>query len=233
MTTADGPHRADGWTATVRQRLGLGRLLPLGGPADGAWISERAAVAVLRTAVAGAGPGPVLGEMRISVADPDGAPPAEVEAPPSALRPGPLRIEAEMSAVSGQPLPAAAEALRAALLAAAGQRLGLVVAAVDVRVTELLDVAPERPAPTPAEARATEAEGVAGTAAAGVPGVVTLTRVLGHAVHARPDHVRVELATASDHRALDVVRAVRGAVVAAVEGHPTVAVLVTAVVERG
>ncbi|MFB6871349.1 hypothetical protein [Streptomyces sp. NPDC056323] len=233
MTTADGPHRADGWTAAVRQRLGLGRLLPLGGPADGAWISERAAVTVLRTAVAGAGPGPVLGELRISVADPDGAPRAEVEPPPSALRPGPLRIEAEMSAVSGQPLPAAAEALRAALLTAAGQHLGLVVAAVDVRVTELLDAAPERPAPAPAEARATEAEGVAGTAAAAVPGVVTLTRVLGHAVHARPDHVRVELATASDHRALDVVRAVRGAVAAAVEGHPSVAVLVTAVVERG
>ncbi|MDV9200301.1 hypothetical protein R6M67_34495, partial [Streptomyces sp. Wh19] len=58
------------------------------------------------------------------------------------------------------------------------------------------------------------------------------TRVLGHAVHARPDHVRVELATAPDHRALDVARAVRGAVAAAVEGNPSVAVLVTAVVER-
>src|SRR6478735_9120963 len=89
MTTADSPHRADGWTAAVRQRLGLGRLLPLGGPADGAWIAERAAVAVLRRAVTG--PGPVLGELRISLADPDGAPEAEVEPPPSALRPGPPR----------------------------------------------------------------------------------------------------------------------------------------------
>ncbi|MCX5432510.1 hypothetical protein OHU11_33175 [Streptomyces sp. NBC_00257] len=230
MTTADGPRRADGWTAAVRQRLGLGRLLPLGGPADGAWIAERAAVAVLRRAVTG--PGPVLGELRISVADPDGAPEAEVEPPPSALRPGPLRIEAAMSAVSGQPLPAAAEALRSALLTAAGRRLGLVVAAVDVRVTELLDAAPEPPAADPAEVREAEAEGAAGAAAAGVEGVVTLTRVLGHAVHARPDHVRVELATAPDHRALDVARAVRGAVAAAVEGAPSVAVLVTAVVEQ-
>ncbi|MCX4867903.1 hypothetical protein OIC43_33165 [Streptomyces sp. NBC_00825] len=230
MTTADGPRRADGWTAAVRQRLGLGRLLPLGGPADGAWIAERAAVAVLRRAVTG--PGPVLGELRISVADPDGAPEAEVEPPPSALRPGPLRIEAAMSAVSGQPLPAAAEALRSALLTAAGRRLGLVVAAVDVRVTELLDAAPEPPAADPAEVREAEAEGAAGAAAAGVEGVVTLTRVLGHAVHARPDHVRVELATAPDHRALDVARAVRAAVAAAVEGDPTVAVLVTAVMER-
>ncbi|MCX5159377.1 hypothetical protein OOK39_08825 [Streptomyces sp. NBC_00264] len=228
--TTDGPHRADGWTAAVRQRLGLGRLLPLGGPADGAWIAERAAVAVLRRAVTG--PGPVLGELRISLADPDGAPEAEVEPPPSALRPGPLRIEAAMSAVSGQPLPAAAEALRSALLTAAGHRLGLVVAAVDVRVTELLDAAPEPPAAVPAEVREAEAEGAVGAAAAGVAGVVTLTRVLGHAVHARPDHVRVELATAPDHRALDVARAVRGAVAAAVEGDPTVAVLVTAVMER-
>ncbi|MEU2668166.1 hypothetical protein ABZ622_04735 [Streptomyces sp. NPDC007164] len=231
MTTADGPRGADGWTAAVRQRLGLGRLLPLGGPADGAWISERAAVAVLRRAVTGSGP--VLGELRISVADPDGAPEAEVEPPPSALRPGPLRIEAAMSAVSGQPLPAAAEALRSALLTAAGRRLGLVVTAVDVRVTELLDAAPEPPAPVPAEVREAAAEGAAGSAAAGVAGVVTLTRVLGHAVHARPGHVRVELATAADHRALDVARAVRGAVAAAVEGDPSVAVLVTAVVEQG
>ncbi|MET9473777.1 hypothetical protein ABZY04_17860, partial [Streptomyces sp. NPDC002922] len=70
MTTADSPHRADGWTAAVRQRLGLGRLLPLGGPADGAWISERAAVAVLRRSAGTPGPGPVLGEVRIAVADP-------------------------------------------------------------------------------------------------------------------------------------------------------------------
>ncbi|MEE1842076.1 hypothetical protein [Streptomyces sp. JV190] len=233
MTTADGPREADGWTAAVRQRLGLGRLLPLGGPADGAWIAERAAVAVLRDAVAkGPGPGPVLGELRISVADPDGAPDAVVAPPPSALPPGPLRIEAAMAAVSGRPLPVAAEALRSALLTAAAQRLGLVVAAVDVRVTELLDAPPERPVPAPVEVRAAAAEGVAGTAAAGVPGVVTLTRVLGRAVHMGPDHVRVELATDADRRALDVARAVRSAVAVAVEGRPPVAVLVTAVVER-
>ncbi|MEE1770422.1 hypothetical protein PUR34_20360 [Streptomyces sp. JV185] len=231
MTTADGPRGADGWTAAVRQRLGLGRLLPLGGPADGAWISERAAAAVLRAAVAGAGP--VLGGLRISVADPDGAPDAEVEPPPSALPPGPLRIEATMSAVAGRPLPVAADALRSALLTAAGERLGLVVDAVDIRVTELLDAPPERPAPAPVEVRAATVEGAAGSAAAGVSGVVALTRVLGRAVHAGPGHVRVELATDTGHRALDVARAVRGAVADAVEGHPSVAVLVTAVVERG
>ncbi|MEU6017340.1 hypothetical protein ABZ826_25810 [Streptomyces sp. NPDC047515] len=231
MTTADSPHRADGWAAAVRQRLGPGRLLPLGGPADGAWISERAAVAVLRDAVGGPGPGPVLGELRIRVADPDGAPAPEVEPPPSALPPGPLRMEATMSAMSGRPLPAAASALRSELLTAAGQRLGLVVAEVDIRVTELLD-APARPvrAPAPAGVPTARPQGAAGIAAAAVPGVVTLTRVLGDAVHTGPDHVRVELATDPDHRALDVARAVRGAVAAAVDGHPSVAVLVTAVV---
>ncbi|MFG2623377.1 hypothetical protein [Streptomyces sp. NPDC048473] len=232
MTTADSPHRADGWTAAVRQRLGLGRLLPLGGPADGVWIAERAAARVLRDAVGGPGPGPVLGELRISVADPDRAPDSEVEPPPSALPPGPLRIEATMSAMSGRPLPAAAATLRSALLTAAGHRLGLVVAEVDLRVTELLDTPPERRAPAPDEVLSVRPEGVAGVAAAGVPGVVTLTRVLGNAVHTDPGRVRVELATDSGHRALDVARAVRGAVADAVEGRPSVAVLITAVVEQ-
>ncbi|MYT04947.1 nucleopolyhedrovirus P10 family protein, partial [Streptomyces sp. SID5470] len=33
---------AEQWARTVRRQLGLGRLLPLGGPRDGAWISEEA-----------------------------------------------------------------------------------------------------------------------------------------------------------------------------------------------
>ncbi|MEV6166310.1 hypothetical protein AB0L71_31210 [Streptomyces sp. NPDC052052] len=232
MTTADGPDRAEGWTAAVRQRLGLGRLLPLGGPADGAWISERAAAGVLRDATGGPGPGPVLGDLRISVADPDRAPEAVVEPPPSALPPGPLRIEATMSAMSDQPLPAAAETLRSALLTAAAHRLGLVVAEADLRVTELLDEPPERQVTAPADVHPARPQGAAGTAAAGVPGVVALTRVLGSAVHTGPGRVRIELATDAGHRALDVARAVRGAVAEAVEGHPSVAVLITAVVEQ-
>ncbi|MEU9384064.1 hypothetical protein AB0D38_25170, partial [Streptomyces sp. NPDC048279] len=31
---------ADRWTEAVRHPLGLGRLLPLGGPHDGAWVTE-------------------------------------------------------------------------------------------------------------------------------------------------------------------------------------------------
>ncbi|MET7647440.1 hypothetical protein ABZS83_28185 [Streptomyces sp. NPDC005426] len=227
MTTADGSHRAQGWTAAVRLRLGLGRLLPLGGPADGAWISERAAVGVLHRAAGGSGP--VLLRLRIAVADAEAAPAPQVPRPPSALPPGPLRIEATVAATAGLPLPAAAAALRSALLTAAARRLGLVVDEVDVQVTELLETEPERAEPPPAEVHPADPEDAAGRAAAGVTGVATLTRVLGASVHTGPDHVRVELATDGGHRALDVARAVRAVVTEAVDGHPPVAVLVTAV----
>lgn len=231
MTTADGPHRADGWTAAVRLRLDLGRLLPLGGPADGAWIAERAAAAVLRDAAADSGA--VLGRLRIAGSDADSAPEPVVPPPPSALPPGPLRIEADFATTVQRPLHVTADALRSALLTAASARLGLDVAEVDLRVTGLLDEEPG-PATVPqAEVRRAEPDGVAGIAAAGVPGVVSLTRVLGSAVHTGAGHVRVELATAGDHRALDVARAVREAVAFAVEGRPSVAVLVTAVAEHG
>lgn len=229
MTTADSPHRADGWTAAVRQRLGIGRLLPLGGPGDGSWIAERAAAAVLRAAAADCDA--VLGQLRLTPADGSAAPAAPVPTPPGALPPGPLRIEAEFAATARRPLPASADALRSALLAAASERLGLVVAGADLRVTELLDTAPERVAAPPAEVRPAEPDGVAGAAAAGVPGVVSLTGVLGSAVHTGADHVRVEVAIAGDHRALDVALAVRAAVSGALEGRTPVSVLVTAVVD--
>lgn len=285
MTTADGPRRADGWAASVRERLGLGRLLPLGGPADGAWIAERAAASVLRDSTAG--PGAVLGRLRIGAATAGTAPGTAPEggprtatgerygevlrdelrqdgaqgppAPPSALPQGPLRIEAEFTATADRPLPTSAALLREALLEAASRRLGLDVAEVDLRVTGLLDegrtpgagaaptVYPDGPVPAatpPAGARARERvafprpemragrdDGPAGLAAAAVPGVVSLTRVLGAPVTTSADHVRVEVATADGHRALDVARAVRTAVTGVLEDGPPVSVLVTAVVE--
>ncbi|MZF56258.1 hypothetical protein GTX53_20850 [Streptomyces sp. SID5594] len=277
MTTERSPQRADGWTAAVRQRLGLGRLLPLGGAVDGAWIAETAAASVLRGATV---EGAVLGTLRIGPAreattgaetrpetrpealrpvgtgspagtgGPAGAgvvagaglalPPA----PPSGLPPGPLRIEAEFRAAGDRPLPDSAAALRAALVTAAAARLGLEIAEVDLRVTALLDDAapdqvtdgadaPSPPAPAPVAEASTkaEAEGPAGEAAAAVPGVVSLTRVLGGAVHTAQDHIRVEVATAGDHRALDVARSVRTAVSAATADRLPVSVLVTDVVE--
>ncbi|MFJ9188993.1 hypothetical protein [Streptomyces globisporus] len=259
MTTARGPRRADEWTAGVRERLGLGRLLPLGGPADGVWIAETAAASVLRGAAAR--PGAVLGELRIGLAEeavpvegdpvagarggsgPAGARasadtggPASPPAPPSALPPGPLRIEAEFSAAPDRPLPDTAAALRAALLTAAAARLGLEIAEVDLTVTTLLeDGASDQVTGAPAAptARAAEPEDPVAKAAAGAPGVVSLTRVLGSPVHTAQDHVRVEVATAGDRRALDVARSVRTAVAAATEERLPVSVLVTDVVGPG
>ncbi|MEV6407994.1 MULTISPECIES: nucleopolyhedrovirus P10 family protein [Streptomyces] len=242
---------ADRWTRVVREQLGMGRLLPLGEPRDGAWISEEAAEEVLRRAAREL-PGVRLGVLRIAVADPGRAHEPVVPAPPSALPPGPLRVTAEFAAVASAPLPTTASRLRTALAVAAAERLGLVVAEVDLRVTALLDQAQEeeqeeaRPEPDsgrrprPAEAAREGDEARAAEAALAVPGVSALTDVLGRAVRLeerqvegtaalpRP-HARVEIAVRAGHRALEVAREVRSAVSGALPDQPTVAVLVTAV----
>lgn len=173
---------ADRFTQAVRQRLRLGRLLPLGGPRDGAWISEEAAEAVLLRAAKDL-PGVRLGPLRIGLADPADAHEPAVPPPPSALPPGPLRVTAEFAAALSEPLPTTAHRLRA-LLAAAADGLGLAVAEVDLRVTDLLDEESE-PAPVrrsdaarPAEAGGGD-EGRAAAAVLAVPGVARLTDLLG------------------------------------------------------
>ncbi|WP_055554084.1 hypothetical protein [Streptomyces sp. NBRC 110028] len=227
----------------VRQQLRLGRLLPLGGPGDGAWLTERAADAVLRRA-ADALPGVRLGALRIALADPQAAAPPAVPAPPSALPPGALRVEAEFAATADRPLPVTADRLRGVLLGAAADRLGLAVETVDLRVTDVLDEVPEpEPSPTgqpedrgvPEDREDREDEGSAITAAVtAVPGVARLAPVLSHqAVRIEGRHVRVELAVAPGHRAVDVARAVRGALAATAPPPATVAVLVTAVDDGG
>lgn len=130
---------ADRWIRTVRQQVGLGRLLPLGGPRDGAWIFERAAAVVLRRAVARADPGIRLDGLRIALAAPEDVGEPVVPAPPSALPPGSLRVTARFAAPAAEPLPVTADRLRAVLSRAAAERIGLVVAEVDLEVAELLD----------------------------------------------------------------------------------------------
>ncbi|MFC5214950.1 nucleopolyhedrovirus P10 family protein [Streptomyces coerulescens] len=239
MTTADR------WTQAVRYQVGLGRLLPLGGARDGAWIFEQAAEAVLRRA-AGDMRGVRLEALRIALSDPEDVHDAAVPAPPSALPPGPLRVTADLAATAAEPLPTTADRLRALLTAAATERLGLKVSEVDLRVTALLDEDAEPDSVRPPEpARAAEPanpdEERVAAAALAVPGVGRLTASLGglgQAVHiekrqgtaALPArHVRVEIAVSGDHRALDVAREVRKRVREALADHPTVAVLVTAV----
>ncbi|ANS64325.1 hypothetical protein SLINC_2101 [Streptomyces lincolnensis] len=246
----------DRWARAVRHQLGLGRLLPLGGARDGAWISEQAAGAVLGRA-AREMRGLRLGPVRIGLADPADVREPVVPPPPGALPPGPLLVTAEFAATASEsePLPATAARLRARVVAAS-EGLGLAVAEVDLRVTDLLDEEPEPPAEEPrpdpvrppGPAAATQSDGDGGAngderraaeAALGVRGVDRLTGVLGRPVHIGEQrdeaaalsrrHVRLELAVSAGHRALDVAREVRAAVEQALPGHPTVTVLVTAV----
>ncbi|EXU68546.1 hypothetical protein Z951_08095 [Streptomyces sp. PRh5] len=224
---------------TVREQLRLGRLLPLGEREDGSWITERAANEVLGRAAAEV-PCARLGALRIGPADPGTAGTPAVPPPPSALPPGPLRIAAECGATLEEPLPVTADRLRDVLLDAATDRLGLLVEAVDIRVTEVLEELPapppETPRPHPIESPAPDpATAAVARAATSVPGVARLAPVLGspRAVRIEGAHIRIELAVAADHRAVDVARAVRTAVAEAApapgDQPPTVAVLVTAV----
>jgi hypothetical protein len=233
---------AEQWARTVRHQLGLGRLLPLGGPRDGVWISEEVAQGVLRAAV-GDLPDVRLGDVRIGLADPEDTHEPAVPPPPSALPPGPLRVSAEFEATPARPLPVTAERLRTAL-AGAALLLGLELDEVDLRVTALVDEdaepSPVRQAELPrAVAAGPGDEALVAGAALAVPGVDRLTGLLGRPVHivdretgsgSLPRrHVRVELAVGAGRRALDVAREVRAAVGEVLPDRPTVAVLVTAV----
>lgn len=143
----------------VREQVGLGRILPLGGAADGAWITESAAAPVLRRAAEAVG-GVRVRSLRIGLSgEPAGPPepaapgeagtpaeraprpdaPVPVPAPASALPHGPLRVTAAFDAVADRPLPGSAELVRAALARAADEVLGLAVTAVDLEVSGLLD----------------------------------------------------------------------------------------------
>ncbi len=126
----------------VRQQVGLGRFLPLGGRHDGAWIAERAAGEVLRRAAERDVPEVRMDGIRIGLADPDAATEPAVPAPQSALPPGPLRLTAEFAATAAWPLPETVSRLRAALAVTATERIGLAVTEVDLRVTDLLDAEP-------------------------------------------------------------------------------------------
>ncbi|KOU34791.1 nucleopolyhedrovirus P10 family protein, partial [Streptomyces sp. WM6378] len=124
----------DSWSSAVRLRLGLGRLLALGDVRDGAWITERAAVSVLRAASATL-PGLAVTSLRLAPADPESRIEPLVPPPPTALPPGPLRITAELAAVGGHPLPELTATLREALFTAADDRLGLPLSDIDLSVT--------------------------------------------------------------------------------------------------
>ncbi|WP_431963572.1 hypothetical protein [Actinacidiphila sp. bgisy160] len=226
---------ADRLARSVRRQLGLGRVLPLGGPGDTVWVTERAAAGVLRAA-AEAVPGIRLGALRIGAAKgPDGAegesagaagaPPGSApgSAPAGALPRRPLRVEAGFEATADHPLPESAGRLRDALWEAAVESVGLEPEAIDLTVTGLLEeggprpACPEEDADPPEEGRRTT---TAGRAAAAVPGVAGLTSRLGGQRHPS----QVQIAVGTGHRALDVGRAVAAAVTAVTQDATTVVV---------
>ncbi|MFJ4201796.1 hypothetical protein ACIP2Y_19475 [Streptomyces sviceus] len=230
------------WTQAVRGRLDLGRLLPLGGPRDGTWITEQAAVQALERTAADV-PGVRLESLRIGSAPLQPVSEPAVRPPAGALPPGPLTVEAAFTASLVRPLPETADELRSALLGAAAEQLGLATVTADLRVTDLLEV-PEadmtsptaatamRPTPEAAATRSSppvtgpgSMRGLAGELAdvtTGVPGVARLTAVLGSRPvrvedHADPPgrHIEVHLAVGPGHHPLRVARAVRDAVAGA------------------
>ena len=231
--------KTETWKQAVRHQFDLGRLLPLGGPDDGTWITEQAAVRALGRAAAEI-PGIRLETLRIGSAPLEPVYEPAVRPPASALPPGPLRIEAAFTASPGQPLPHSAELLRSVLLKAAAERLSLATVTADLRVTDLHE-SPEtvvrsqtstravKPAPEPAAAQSLPP--VSGTGsmwppvgeladvATAVPGVARLTAVPGSRPvkvedHNDPPgrHIEVQLAVAPGHHPLEVARAVRDAV---------------------
>ncbi|MFJ2952808.1 nucleopolyhedrovirus P10 family protein [Streptomyces sp. NPDC087226] len=242
---------ADRWTRMVREQVGLGRIVPLGGARDGAWITERAVGAVLRRAVARGVPGVRVDGVRVGPVDPEevGERPV-VPAPVGALGVGALRLVVEFAATGGRPLPETSSVLRGVLGEAVVEGVGLAVVEVDLRVTELLDAEPvvepvvepgvRESAGGPVDSGDFEV-GRVGAAVLRVPGVSRLTGVLGRAVHITEEpgeggaaalprrHVRVDLAVGAGARPLDVAREVRGVVASVVTGGPTVAVLVTTI----
>ncbi|MFJ8661193.1 hypothetical protein [Streptomyces sp. NPDC093795] len=227
---------------SVRGRLGLGRLLPLGGPDDGTWITEQAAVRALWRKAAGV-PGVRLESMRIGPVPDEPVLEPAVRPPAGALPPGPLRIEAALTGSVTLPVPQAAEQLRTTLLKAADEELGLSTVTVDLRVTDLHEgtetdggsqtaenvmTPPSREAPTRSSAPATGTEPLRGPigeladVASAVPGVARLTAPLGghpvrvtHQDDPPAQHIQVQLAVVSGRRPLEVARAVRDAVTVA------------------
>ncbi|MFG3344618.1 hypothetical protein ACGF1Z_06090 [Streptomyces sp. NPDC048018] len=201
------------------------RLLPLGEAADGAWIAERTVRDLLVTTATEVR-GVVPGRPRFRLARAAATP---LPVPPGGLPPGALEVSLDFAAVPGRPLPVLADRLRAALLQAAEDGLGLPVESVNLRVTELLAAAPDPTPPVPPPGRTTPpAPGSpAALAALAVAGVAALTDVFGTPLQQREGMLRVELAVTRGRRPLDVVRAVRTAVTAAAPEATAVTVLVS------
>ncbi|MFD5625412.1 MULTISPECIES: Asp23/Gls24 family envelope stress response protein [unclassified Streptomyces] len=111
----------------VRLELRPGRPLPLGEPAEDLWIMEAVAARTLRAA-AETVPGVRAGSCRL-------VPPATDDSPTES---GPVEVRLDIHAPADVSLPDLAEQVRGRVRAAADSELGLVVTAVDIRITDLV-----------------------------------------------------------------------------------------------
>ncbi|WP_250400873.1 Asp23/Gls24 family envelope stress response protein [Streptomyces cellostaticus] len=108
----------------VRLELRPGRPLPLGEPAEDLWIMEAVAARALREA-AETVDGVRAGSCRLAPADgPDT---------------GAVELRLDIHAPAGAGLPELAERVRRRVRETADRHLGMVIAAVDIRVTDLVD----------------------------------------------------------------------------------------------
>ncbi|MFJ6737936.1 Asp23/Gls24 family envelope stress response protein [Streptomyces sp. NPDC091279] len=132
----------------VRLELRPGRPLPLGEPTEDLWIMEAVAARALRSAAESV-PGVRAGSCRLvphTVEDRSstGSDPAATGADHTSTGGdftdiGPVDVRLEVHAPSDAYLPDLAEQVRLRVLEAAGHELGMDIAAVDIRVTDLVD----------------------------------------------------------------------------------------------
>ncbi|WP_030252945.1 Asp23/Gls24 family envelope stress response protein [Streptomyces violens] len=106
----------------VRTDLRPGRTLPLGEPADDAWITEAAAAKAFRAA-AEALPTVFAGSCKVVLQAPG----------------GPATVTMEVAAGLEWPLPELAERIRDRVLAAADEAVGMTVSEVDVAVVDIVE----------------------------------------------------------------------------------------------
>ncbi|MCS0605845.1 Asp23/Gls24 family envelope stress response protein [Streptomyces sp. LP11] len=115
----------------VRLELRPGRPLPLGEPAEDLWITETVAARALRAA-AETVDGVRAGSCRLTPA----------EAPENAPKDSGVGIRLDIHAPPGAVLPLLAERVRQRVRETADRELGMPTAAVDIRVTDLVDDTP-------------------------------------------------------------------------------------------
>ncbi|MFJ9633228.1 Asp23/Gls24 family envelope stress response protein [Streptomyces sp. NPDC101175] len=109
----------------VRLELRPGRPMPLGEPGEDLWIMEAVAARSLRAAAEQV-PGVRAGSCRL-VPGPDGGGAGAVE------------VRLDVHAPSGAVLPDLAEQVRRQVWAAAEGELGMAIASVDIRITDIVD----------------------------------------------------------------------------------------------